>query len=304
MCIAVSFPHTHTLSSFHTPILTHSVPSAVLNTLAPFGLASKELSEQFERLVWKLRLIIESFRYFIENSWQFDNTNIQALHQELCAEEQSNFFLRLGGIDWYHYNLIFIYGILKFVFKEPIMDVEREATHRRYSILTPYYDHSDTTLDNWFPDTSWSLKWFRGARRQHKLPRSLSTMTSMIIGSPEVQEAIKLEIDSGKYTYAQAESSAKAICERMFADSNPKVLVGMSMFFRKTWRQLYDDVKVRVYVVCGSLYVVYACVCDRMIPKIMFSTAHYTTYFSTLHHIHFPSHTHTHTHTHRWRHTQ
>lgn len=43
---------------------------------------------QFEKLLWRVRTILETFRFFVENEWTFDNTNARALAAMMNPDEK------------------------------------------------------------------------------------------------------------------------------------------------------------------------------------------------------------------------
>jgi hypothetical protein len=71
--------------------LEYSVPSAVFNVLNSVGVGGpniKSLAAQFEKLVWRARVVTESFRPFIETAWHFDNQNVRHIFNALVPNER------------------------------------------------------------------------------------------------------------------------------------------------------------------------------------------------------------------------
>jgi len=105
--------------------LKYSIPSAVLNTVGPLGTkAFRQKAVLFNKLVWRARVIIESFRYFTENQWSFHNANARAIGSCLVPEEQEIFSVRLKGLDWIDYNRNFCYGLCKYVLRMDLIEPE------------------------------------------------------------------------------------------------------------------------------------------------------------------------------------
>ena len=115
--------------------LKYSVPSALLNTVTPLGnKAYKEKAALYNKLVWRARVIIESFRHFTVNQWSFHNGRTRAAGQLLVPAERDSFCLSLKDLDWIDYNWNFSFGLCKYVLRmdliEPDMD-DPQAGHVR-----------------------------------------------------------------------------------------------------------------------------------------------------------------------------
>ncbi len=71
--------------------LEYSIPSAIFNVLNSIGVGGpniKSLAAQFEKLVWRARVVTESFRPFIETAWFFDNQNVRQIYNALVTQEK------------------------------------------------------------------------------------------------------------------------------------------------------------------------------------------------------------------------
>ncbi len=87
--------------------LHYSVPSALFNTLAIIGSQKmKTRAAQFNKLVWRARVITESFKHFVENEWNFNNRNVQLMREHQKADEQYVFLFLCLDLD-----LIGLFGL-------------------------------------------------------------------------------------------------------------------------------------------------------------------------------------------------
>jgi hypothetical protein len=105
--------------------LRYSVPSSMLNVLAAVSpnTATKDRAHQVDRLVFRVRVLIETFRHFVENQWQFSNKNVRACWGVLNAEEQKIFNVDLTEMDWATYTLNYCFGLLRYTLKENLVEV-------------------------------------------------------------------------------------------------------------------------------------------------------------------------------------
>ncbi len=52
------------------------------------ALANTTQAAQFNKLVWRARVITESFRHFVENEWFFSNNNVRSMGLHLKEDER------------------------------------------------------------------------------------------------------------------------------------------------------------------------------------------------------------------------
>lgn len=55
---------------------------------------------------------------FIFNEWKFDNTKTLQLHEEMCVDDQSVFFLDPTSISWTPYFINLTKGVRKYLHNE------------------------------------------------------------------------------------------------------------------------------------------------------------------------------------------
>ena len=61
----------------------------MLNVSSYFGTKSqKSQAEQYSKLVFRVRVIIESFRHFVSHEWQFDNKNVRDMYSSMTLEDK------------------------------------------------------------------------------------------------------------------------------------------------------------------------------------------------------------------------
>jgi len=116
--------------------LKYSIPSALLNTVTPIGSkAFQQKAALYNKLVWRARVIIESFRHFTDNQWSFHNGHTRRIGQMLVPEERTSFNLSIKELDWVDYNNNFCFGLCKYVLRmdliEPEFDDPSEGRPRR-----------------------------------------------------------------------------------------------------------------------------------------------------------------------------
>jgi hypothetical protein len=69
--------------------LRYSIPSALLNTLSMMGgKGNRDKAAMFEKLVWRVRVIVDAFQHFVMNEWFFDNKHTQAVGSALNPHER------------------------------------------------------------------------------------------------------------------------------------------------------------------------------------------------------------------------
>lgn len=222
--------------------LRYSVPSAIINSVAKFGSsAQRQKAALFEKMVFRVRVLVNAFSHFLENEWVFDNRTLRALYRQLNSHERKLFNLDLGTVDWYTYHIAFAWGLSKFVLKADLFDLDSS-------------DREDFNNERWRPQQSWvsekfapDLSWaVKHANSMTKPQRSLADMRSTVLSSPRVQAEIKYEIESKKWSSAQVEARAKHIIDKMFGDQHPSVVAGMGWFFKKVWKRLYTTIEVEM----------------------------------------------------------
>ena len=124
--------------------IKYSIPSAVLNSLKP--VASKSFQQKailYDKLVWRARVIIESFRHFTENQWSFHNAHTRLVGTLLIPQEKYSFNLNLKPLDWNDYNRNFCYGLCKYVLRMDLIETEMDEPQK----LLQAAEHDRQTQD-------------------------------------------------------------------------------------------------------------------------------------------------------------
>lgn len=113
--------------------LRYSVPSSMMNVLAAVSPNSvtKDRANQLQKLVWRVRVLIETFRHFVENQWQFSNKNVKACWGALGPEEKRLFNVDLTEMDWHTYTLNYCFGLMRCVFARGVFALFKTNSHRR-----------------------------------------------------------------------------------------------------------------------------------------------------------------------------
>ena len=257
--------------------LNYSVPSALLNSIAPIATRSYQLkAQQFDRLVFRARIIVEAFRHFVENEWQFNNASVRAVGLAMDERERALFPLDLSEFDWDEYNYYFAHGLMRYVLKSDLNPIPPDH-QRTYNVNeTPWKPRPKNPtwkdyVEPLIPDLSYTSAIWK-SRTPYPAPRPLAEMRSLILSSPVIQRAIKAENDRIK---AQSNSSpgkkpagsinggasssssnpsdaslspgerrAHQIIHKMFGETSLPVLQGMAYLFKKVWKRIYDVVSV------------------------------------------------------------
>eukprot|EP00456_Euglypha_rotunda_P052299 TRINITY_DN4214_c0_g1_i19.p1 TRINITY_DN4214_c0_g1~~TRINITY_DN4214_c0_g1_i19.p1 ORF type:complete len:635 (-),score=53.32 TRINITY_DN4214_c0_g1_i19:12-1916(-) len=228
--------------------LRYSVVSSIFKTLAPLGPKGfQKRANQFNKLVWRVRVITESFRHFTESEWQFDNRNTRALWQNLSQDERDLFSTTLADLDWTQYNLHYAYGLQRYCMKTDMVELGPDDMTQFTNIIGEQWSNrKKNLLERTFYDISWTT---RQASERKGFPsgRSLDEIRSLVLTSPAVQAAINAEVKAqSKLTLAEVEERARGIADKMFGDASLPVMTGMAWFFRKIWRRLYKEVRVNL----------------------------------------------------------
>ena len=66
----------------HHPMICTKIKNIV------YYFPSKIQADQMNKLVWRVRVITESFRPFVTNSWAFDTRNLRAIFKALPEDER------------------------------------------------------------------------------------------------------------------------------------------------------------------------------------------------------------------------
>ena len=263
----ISSPQNYQIQFF----LNYSVPSTVLNTLATVGTRSYQMkAQQFERLVFRARIIVQAFRHFVENEWQFNNQTVRAVGAAMDDKERALFPLDLTDFDWDEYNYYFAHGLMRYVLKSDLNPVPADAL-RVYNVNeTPWRPKPKVSgwrdyIEPLMPDLAHTSRVWK-ARTAYPTPRPLQDMRTLILTSPVVQRAIKAENEriraqpspaSSKAAKASSPSSsavdssltpgdlrARQIVDKMFGETSLPVLQGMGYLFKKVWKRIYDVISV------------------------------------------------------------
>ena len=251
----------------------YSVPSALLNVTAPIGSKKYQMkAQQFDRLVFRARVIVEAFRHFVENEWQFNNMNVRQLHNALNEKERELFPMDLSDFDWDEYNYYFGHGLMRYVLKSDLNPIA--ADHARTLNLndTPWKprpkQRSYTLKDNlqpYMPDLTYMHTLWQ-QRTRYPPARPMADMRRLILQQPAVQAAIRAENEAVKAAaatsagkkksaagsggrsaaggYSAGESRARLIMDKMFGETNMPVLQSESYLFKKLWQRIYDVIAV------------------------------------------------------------
>ena len=83
---------------------------------SPARAVTKDRANQLQKLVWRVRVLIETFRHFVENQWQFSNKNVKACWGALGPEEKRMFNVDLTEMDWHTYTLNYCFGLMRYAF--------------------------------------------------------------------------------------------------------------------------------------------------------------------------------------------
>ena len=249
----------------------YSVPSALLNVTAPIGSKKYQVkAQQFDRLVFRARVIVEAFRHFVENEWQFNNAHVRALHAALSDREKELFPMDLSDFDWDEYNYYFGHGLMRYVLKSDLNPIA--ADHPRTLNLndTPWkprpkqrsYAFKDN-IQPLAPDLTYMHTLWQ-QRTKYPPARPVADMRRLILQQPAVQAAIRAENEAVKAAAAAAaskkkptassrtaaggltagESRARLIMDKMFGSTNLAVLQSESYVFKKLWQRLFDVIAV------------------------------------------------------------
>ena len=268
-------PHTYQLQFF----LNYSVPSALLNAVAPIGTRSYQLkAQQFERLVFRARIIVEAFRHFVENEWQFNNATTRAIGLAMDEKERALFPVDLSEFDWDEYNYYFAHGLMRYVLKSDLNPIPPDH-QRTYNVNeTPWKPKpKQPTLKDYveplMPDLSYTHAIWQ-SRTAYPAPRPLADMRHLILSSPAIQRAIQAENERVKAlsssspqkkpptstpkaanpsssssnlldpSLSPGDLRARQIIDKMFGETSLPVLQGMAYLFKKVWRRIYDVISV------------------------------------------------------------
>jgi len=250
----ISSPQEYQIQFF----LRYSVPSSVLGYLSQLGTQKhKNTAAQFSKLVWKVRVLTESFKHFVENEWRFENEEVRNVYRRLSPEEQKCFPLDLSTLDWPQYSINFGYGLSKYILKGDMIPVTQVPDVTRYKYLKlPGTSDPEFLLDpnslysRVFPNVAWAQhKWAEMEKLSFPTHRHLQDMYKSVLNSEGVRKAIKEEVEHKLHdsrTQEQAELRAKRIVEKMFGDKDAAVLTGMGVTLRKIWKRIYETIKVDI----------------------------------------------------------
>lgn len=250
----ISSPQEYQIQFF----LRYSVPSSVLGYLSQLGTQKhKNTAAQFSKLVWKVRVLTESFKHFVENEWRFDNDEVRSVFHRLPIAEQNVFPMELATLDWPQYTINFGYGLSKYILKGDMIPVSEIPDTTRFKYLKlPGTMDPEFLLDNKnlynrvFPNVAWAQhKWSEMEKLDFPQHRRLQDMYKIVLESEGVRKAIREEVDQKLHdsrTQEQAELRARRIVEKMFGDKEAAVLTGMGVTLRKIWKRIYETIKVDI----------------------------------------------------------
>mmetsp|Transcript_15877 Transcript_15877/g.31108 ORF Transcript_15877/g.31108 Transcript_15877/m.31108 type:complete len:1225 (+) Transcript_15877:37-3711(+) len=235
--------------------LNYSVPSSILNVLAPFGTkAHQATAAQFSKLVFKVRVLVESFKHFVSHEWLFDNSSCRAMFANLVEGQKAVFPLDLSqSMDWVAYNNHFAYGMSKFILREEITDIKTPALSNKYVELhTQHHNYFTPSqpglLRKLAPDTFWAGDMMKAHTAAGYPPvRPVREMSKIILACPAVVDALKHEVAHnlhGSNSMEKAEGRARAIIERMFGTTKLPAIAGLGVTLRKLLKRLYQSVRV------------------------------------------------------------
>lgn len=227
----------------------YSIPAAVLNMMAKLGGNYKHQAALYSKLVLKSRILIETFRHFTENQWIFSDANLKKCFNALTPEDRLMFNVDMKELDWKKYNQAFSYGLMRFVFKEDLIEINSDKLiSLNTPLVTPFTSplSSKLTLSSWMPDVAWAKAHYDQSVAYNKTQnyRSFAAMRQLVLSYPTVQEAMQNQSRSRKVKIEQVQMEAVKIFDKLCGDTDLKVMSGFSYILRKIWRRLYENIHV------------------------------------------------------------
>ena len=225
--------------------LRYSIPSTLLSTLATFGGVYKDQAQLYKKLVFKSRILIDTFRHFTENQWIFFNKNSKNCFYSLPVDEQPLFNCNIADLDWIAYTEAFCFGLLRYVFKEDMIEVSETEKIIRLNDK-PEVDSSLEPLRTIAPDVAWAIDNYRSSMLYSKFQtrRTYATMRQLVLSYGSVQEAIQSEAFARKVASSVIQAEAVKIFDKMCGDTNLEVMTGFSYVMRKIWKRIYENIHV------------------------------------------------------------
>eukprot|EP00474_Spongospora_subterranea_P005553 CRZ06011.1 hypothetical protein [Spongospora subterranea] len=222
----------------------YAVPSAILNAVSFIGTKTqKRTAEQFQRLIVKLHTLVDAFRYFTEHEWRFDCQKLFSIGNEVYEAEAEHFWLDLSPIDYTQYHRAFAYGLLRFVLKEDLIEIDDPRSSRQICLTTQNGEQvaGNGMISRVFPDLFWAVSQMK---QQPSIGGpNLTDMKAAVLSSPRVQAVLtKLTEDQPDVSPAQAAAHAASILDLMVGDIKPSVMTGMAAGLKKLFRRLYSNV--------------------------------------------------------------
>lgn len=236
--------------------LRYSIPSSILGTLAEMPYISthalRTKSAMFNKLLFRVRLITESFKHFIDNEWLFNNRNTRAVYQSLSDHEKSLFSIDLSELDWLDYTYNFCYGIMRYCLHADMIEIDPYETIKTYHYLN---------CDRWAPpvasqstvqklaklvawDAQWVYQQLTDYSYSYQQQKSIIQMKRIILSSQSVIDSIAEESTRLKLPIATCRQRADSICDVMFGIIQTKTIASMAYTFRKVWRRIYSNIRV------------------------------------------------------------
>nr|ADI60057.1 fatty acyl-coenzyme A reductase [Euglena gracilis] len=106
-------------------LLKRRLPATALSLVASLPGASaavRRQAEQTERLVGKMRKLVDTFQSFVFWAWYFQTESSARLLASLCPEDRETFNWDPRRIGWRAWVENYCYGLVRYVLKQPIGD--------------------------------------------------------------------------------------------------------------------------------------------------------------------------------------
>jgi alcohol-forming fatty acyl-CoA reductase len=115
--------------------LYHFIPAALADVILHF----KGSKLNLKHIYAKVYLFIEQYRYFMENTWNFSEDNMQSVYSKMTAADHEYFPTQITTHEVaIHYSLGLLKGTKKYVLKETDEDAV-EARKKYKTLKTVYY---------------------------------------------------------------------------------------------------------------------------------------------------------------------
>lgn len=174
-----------------------------------------------QKLLSRQDTIAKTFKHFTSNEWFYETHYAIWVADQMTKEERDRWPVDITKVNWKAYIANFIYGLKKFILKEP---ATAPADVKSMDL------NLDLISSNYMSDLQWAY--------QIKLLgnfRPVREMQSIVLNSASVQALIHDNKDR---------KQAEAIYKRLAADVRPPVAKAFAYSLRKIWRAIYDKVVI------------------------------------------------------------